>query len=1024
MPKLKVITQRLLKGLTYAVGIWIILVLAIRILQNTALIQIEELTKTRIEVHSVDFDLNGSVLLENLVIRPDREPRYDDAILRAKKAYARFGLGSLLLLRPRLKEIRLHDFDFNAQYDLDSRLWNVAELKIKASTAATGKMPLVLLNRGKLRYSKVKNARIKTIASVPIDARFGPAGRHKKAYCFRITTARAPGTTRKSSLTGIWRQGFVSVNGGVSSTDLPAFEKAWSINNLALQFYYDLSHNYALRLKIKELLSKQEQTAKRVTLARPQFLERLGIFTMLEKFFNSYKPAGLIDVSLEATGNLHDLAQSELAGKIYCKDVSICYEKFPYAIEHLAGRVDFTEKNVLLNNISGRHGNVELLFNGFVKGFGADKQQQIRITSGNIVFDNDLYAALSRKQKKLWSAFSPGGLAAIDYKISRKSENDRSETLTVELLDGNAAYRNFPYLLKKLKGTILFEKHRITISDIVSQWQDRWIKLNGQVTELNKERPCWNVSIKAGDIPLDSTLITSLPEKQRHIFNRFDTGGKVRIGELTGEIWKTEKIEQPQYQFVLKSEQLNLDDNLLGLLPAKLKGFVSRSKPKGKVDVSVYLECSDVRSAAPDYKVAVDCLKNSICLEPGPYHLNDICGTLLVAKNTLELQNITAVIDNAEPAMGKAAIKADGKVSIVENKFGKSNLRFSAENIQLNDRLGCILPKGARRLYTTLKPSGLLDLNVDNLIVSEPNNNVRTVSFDATAEVKNCTIKTHPLITQLNATLKTEGIYNNDTGLNKSRVKLYADSLRIKAMRLTKLKADVFYDPDNKRWFSDNLIAHSHDGRLTGKFAMAAAQQENPRYVFHVGFNNIDLRQFLQDNPQAKANDRDSTTGTMKGDLSLAGTVGDHYSNIGRCRFSITDMQVGKLSPLARLLTILKLTEPSDFAFEKMFVDSFINKKKVLFRKFDLSGPRVAFNGSGRMDLESENIDLRLTARGERLATGEPSLLSSLTEGLGHAVVRMDVSGSIHEPLIETKTLPVIGETLRILGTKSTERTR
>jgi len=42
--------------------------------------------------------------------------------------------------------------------------------------------------------------------------------------------------------------------------------------------------------------------------------------------------------------------------------------------------------------------------------------------------------------------------------------------------------------------------------------------------------------------------------------------------------------------------------------------------------------------------------------------------------------------------------------------------------------------------------------------------------------------------------------------------------------------------------------------------------------------------------------------------------------------------------------------------------------------------------------------------------------LQSLTEGLGQAVIRIDVAGNLHEPEITTETLPVIRETLRVLG--------
>jgi hypothetical protein len=127
-------------------------------------------------------------------------------------------------------------------------------------------------------------------------------------------------------------------------------------------------------------------------------------------------------------------------------------------------------------------------------------------------------------------------------------------------------------------------------------------------------------------------------------------------------------------------------------------------------------------------------------------------------------------------------------------------------------------------------------------------------------------------------------------------------------------------------------------------------------------------------------------------------------------------MEVGRLSPISKILLVLNLNEPTDYAFERMLVDSYIRGDVIEFEKFDLSGKSVAFTGSGNLDLKSHEVDLELTARGKRLAGTEPGILESLTEGLGRGVVRMDVKGDIYDPDVTTTTLPVLEATLGILG--------
>ncbi len=188
-------------------------------------------------------------------------------------------------------------------------------------------------------------------------------------------------------------------------------------------------------------------------------------------------------------------------------------------------------------------------------------------------------------------------------------------------------------------------------------------------------------------------------------------------------------------------------------------------------------------------------------------------------------------------------------------------------------------------------------------------------------------------------------------------------------------------------------------------------------YLLQVGFDNIDLKQFLSDTKLKETPDNGYTTGKMNGSLSINARIGDDSSRIGIFRLAISDMQAGELSPLAKLLQVLQLTEPKDFVFDQMLVDSYIKRNGLFVKKLDLSGGSVAFNGSGWMDLQTRNVDLILTARGRRLATADPSILQSLTEGLGQAVVRVEVTGDFYDPQVTTRTLPLIKDSLQILGT-------
>ena len=299
----------------------------------------------------------------------------------------------------------------------------------------------------------------------------------------------------KSRLKGFWKPGYIEITGGISSVDVPELEMAWIIEVLAVDLRYDKDDTFSMKLRIKALHSKRSPALDRLALVGPPFLEKSTPFAALQKFFSRFQPYGQVDVTLDASGNLNQISESKLSGQVNCKDVSFCFYKFPYKIEQLTGQIDFTEDKIILNKLTGKHGDAELLFNGWSQGFGPDWKYEILVTGDNIALDNDLYSVLNTRQKETWSAFSPTGYAAIEYLFNRHSEIDKQQKLTLEPRGAQANYQRFSYPLKNLPGKLVFEHGNITLSDVVSHVDDCKITLNGQVINNKTDSSKYNIYV-------------------------------------------------------------------------------------------------------------------------------------------------------------------------------------------------------------------------------------------------------------------------------------------------------------------------------------------------------------------------------------------------------------------------------------------------------------------------------------------------------------------------------------------------
>jgi len=1100
----------LYKGVIAAACFWLAFFLTVLTMRKVAVGAIIELTGAKVSVQSVNVALNGWVNIRGLLIGPHQHPGYENTILKAQTVRVHFEVASLLLLHPKVNKMVIRDFVLDAQYDLDTGRWNTSAIHARAPETKSSNVPVIVLEKGTIRHSKISKGRISVVASIPVDARLEPAAKAEDGYKFSITTAERAYIGR-STLTGSWRRGSIIMSGGISSADVAAFERVWTVHVLAAELKYRPDGDYSLDLRMHEVLSTQRSIDRPFVLDSRKLIGKLGAAAALQGFFDRFRPTGRVDLELNASGNWGRPGENTLKCSVLCRGVTIKDRRFAYAIEGITGRVnlDFERQTIELKDLRGRHGDVQLNLSGWYRGAGKKRQYEYTVASDNMALDKDLYEAFSAGHKALWSAFSPTGSAAIKYRVSKLSDSATKTMLDVELQGVEAVYQSFPYPLQKLTGKLHFDRSGVTISNVVSQFDGRKITINGMVGVRTAGEQSHNVEIKAQNIPLDSTLAAALPEKQRAFYEQLSMTGAVdarinvfsvrgnkkhsgfvasvhcrdsslaipglvkkkqggskdaflisgisadvvisddMIGienfkgscgpadvSLNGRIELDDKQMSPACHISAQVDGLEIDDDLLNLLPRAGKRFTAKLRPEGKINLGIKLD-KDFTPREPDIEMTVDCSGNSLRLNETAisenavslgferilHPLRDITGRLTITKNAVRFNNIKAVVVTGDPEPGgKPTLEIDGQISMPENGVTDAWFRLAARDIFANKQFESLLPKAVGPLYSTLSQSGRFDLDLKKVRIIGSGKRAGQIDFDGVVGFKDSGLDIHPVVTELNGELKINGSYTMGQGLANAEAVLSADSLKLKGKVIRQVRSNIYYDSKRHRWLTKELIGRCYGGKFMGEFELGYSGQKVSDYLMQTGFFDIDLKEFLgttipKQNPKAE-----HTGGKMSGSFSIAGSV-DPVANIdtsraGACRLSISDMKVGKLSLLAKLLNALKLTFPGDYAFDRMAVDSYIKGDRVIIRHVGLSGATTAFSGSGWIDLPSEKINLVLFT-GKRDGETKPSVLKSFTMALGYAMVRIEVSGFYYDPKITTQALPVFGNTLKILGTKS-----
>ncbi len=1060
------------------VGIW-----AARALPGIAAAQIGRLTNTRVQMGPFDFRHDASVSIDGLVMHPGRgQPSEDGAILRAGSVRAYFSPRSLLTLSPRLTEIDIDDFILNAQFDLDTGQWNVGDVRISKPPGKQGRtLPTVVLRQGTLRYSKASGGKNEVVMSIPVEGSFGFAEGPRRGYTFGIKTAAQSSGYGQSHLDGFWQDGLLTLTGGLSSTDIPSLERAWAADVIAAQLTYDSNDNYTLDLHVKDAHNKQSPDVDAFRTLVPTVPGQSGPLAALQWFFARYRPSGVVGrVELTAHGNLKRLAQSEVTGTLTCTDISVCDRKFPYTIDHLAGELSFTQSAVVLNQLSGKHGDVDLVIDGWTRGSGQNREYQYRVTSDNMILDAGLYAALQPGRKRMWDAFKPQGVVAVDYRLTRTSPTQKHEYASVKLQHVAATYEKFPYPLEELTGGLYLDNESIIAEDLVSRAGGRWIRLDGKITTRDTGKPIYFISIDGNEIPLDAAVAKALPESYRKLYEQLDTRGVAGIRakvfstgdandagamsfladvsarmvslklqklpvtlsdasaelSITPESLSVKKLTgrygdspvslsggarlaggaMPQVQMRVEAQGVTLDGKIVSLLPESLREQVAAFDPRGNVNLAIDVRKPD-DGAPPEYTIAVECLGNSITHRQFAYPLRDIHGHLTLSPGKAVFAGIEATPVAASAGGPPSTVRLDGRLNLTGHDSGLGSFTIAARNVPFTEELGAALSGGLGQMYHSVLPQGSFDLDLEIPGISKTAADDKRIDFKGKASLKAHNLHIAGPTAELHGDLTVEGSYSTKVGLCGARMDLDAQRLTIRGKSITDLRGAIVFDPNARTWSAPSLVGACYEGRVVGDLELCSAEESAWQYVLQVAFHHVNLQQFLAAGKATGPAEGDYGSGVMDASLSLGARLGDGSSRLGSCRVNVADMRVGKVSPMANFLSVLQLNEPTDYTFDQMLIESYLKRDTLMIQKLDMSGKNVAFAGSGTMNTASNQVNLTLTARGKRVTMAKPGVLETLAEGLGGAVVRMEVTGRADNPLVATKTLPLIEDSLKILGT-------
>ena len=367
------------------------------------------------------------------------------------------------------------------------------------------------------------------------------------------------------------------------------------------------------------------------------------------------------------------------------------------------------------------------------------------------------------------------------------------------------------------------------------------------------------------------------------------------------------------------------------------------------------------------------------------------------------------LVANTNGPNSDGQLKLNGKLSASNGTVDNGTLRLTALDFQINESLVNALPEKQRGLIASLAPAGRVDMDINKISFIATPGGEKLLDIAGTIEPNNIAIGQTFKVEDVSGQVNFKTQYEFGQGLESMSAEYDIDSFRIRQQQLNDLTGTVAYDKNTRTFSSSEFTTTNESGVSIGNAEITFADPNAAKYKLEVMFDGLDFNSIVI----SETNEKNG--GTINGQVNVTGLTGINRERTGRLNFNVKNMKLAKRSFMAKVLTAMQLGDPTDHIFSDMAVESYLNNDVLRFSKINVSGKSGVFQGDGTLQLDSGMIDLNLSAYGKVL-TSNPSLLESLARGIGSAVVKVKVDGSIDRPEVKVTSLPIIQESIEILG--------
>ncbi|MFI4876825.1 MAG: AsmA-like C-terminal domain-containing protein [Blastopirellula sp. JB062] len=694
----------------------------------------------------------------------------------------------------------------------------------------------------------------------------------------------------------------------------------------------------------------------------------------LRKHWFHYRPEGAVDAQVIAD---FDGTTWKPELHVTCLDSRFVYHRFPYPVNSAKGRIDY-KNGVLDLNLTAQAGKAPIKIIASLRDLGPEAKGFARFTSLEpIECDATMLEALavaSPKANEFTRKLNPRGTTNFDFLIQcRQGNQDQDKRLTLDIVDAQVTYEEFPYPIQKIHGRVVWTDDKTTIERLEGVNDSGYVVCGGSWTRNQDPRGKLLLNFTCTDIPLEDELRSALPETSRRVWDELRPRGTIDHMDLT--------LAFP-------------DEN-------------------GKLDVEIRAQ-KWRRDQAPQNDRKYSAASRTISIEPRsfPWLMDEVVGTIHFRRGIVQLLGVTARHGNVQISTGG---------DCQELPDGRWQLRF--QDVQV-DRLFperdllTALPASLAASVRRLKPSTPVNMRGAFTLIGGAQENVPPDAYwDLDFFLAGCDITAGVILNRVYGAVRLTGEATSEGAFTFGELSI--DSLLYNEIPLTKISGPLFINSSHavigsrtprreKKEPPRSVVATTFGGQLA--LDTNVLLQENQPFDLQLRLSEGKLEQTLLDLGQANPG---RNTGRMFAEMRLTGNSLGTHTFQGNGRMQLRDGNLYQLPLAVSLLKVLAARTPDNTAFHTSDVNFQIKGEYVYLNRMTLSGDAISLTGAGEANFDGR-ISMRFyTELGDNRY--QIPVIRPLLGEAGRNLMVIHVNGTLDHPETQQEIFPAVNETLEQL---------